>query len=200
MPHKILRIDASVKADDSVSRKLTDRIIDKLLATYPDAAITHRDLGRTPLHQIDGDWIAAVFTPAEDRSPAQAEIAAQSDQLIAEVKEADTLVIGLPIYNFAPPAQLKTWLDQLARAGETFRYTEDGPIGLVTNTRAIIAYSSNGTRMSSDIDFASGYVRHMLGFFGITDVQFVASDHMAIDADSSMKSATDGIDQLTLAA
>ncbi|MBA84822.1 MAG: FMN-dependent NADH-azoreductase [Rhodobacteraceae bacterium] len=197
MPN-ILRIDSSIKTQGSISRQLTDEILAKLTAAHPDATVTSRDLGAQPLPATDADWLVAVNTPAEQRSDSQAEIATLSDTLIAELKAADIVVIALPIYNFAVPAQLKIWLDQMARAGETFRYSEAGPEGLVQNTRAIIAYSSNGTRMGSEIDFASGYLRHMLGFFGITDVQFVASDHYAIDPESSLKHASDTI--ATLAA
>lgn len=195
MPH-ILRIDSSIKTQGSISRQLTDDIVAKLLAAHPEARITTRDLGAAPLPATDSDWLVAVNTPAESRTPEQAAIADLSDTLIAELKAADVVVIALPIYNFALPSQLKTWLDQMARAGETFRYSEAGPEGLVKGTRAIVAYSSNGTRMGSEIDFASGYLRHMLGFFGVTDVQFVASDHYAIDAEDSLRVANDGIANL----
>jgi FMN-dependent NADH-azoreductase len=193
---KILRIDSSIKTEGSISRQLTDDIMARVVAAHPDAEITTRDLGANPLPATDAGWLVAVNTPADQRSAEQAEIAAQSDALIAELKAADVVVIGLPIYNFSLPSQLKSWLDQMARAGETFRYTEAGPEGLVKNTRAIVAYSSNGTRLGSEIDFASGYLRHMLGFFGITDVQVVASDHYAIDAESSLKAANAGIASL----
>lgn len=192
----ILRIDSSIKTQGSISRQLTDDIVAKLVAAHPEATVTARDLGANPLPATDANWLVAVNTPADKRTSEQAEIAAQSDALIAELKAADVVVIGLPIYNFALPSQLKSWLDQMARAGETFRYSEAGPEGLVKGTRAIVAYSSNGTRMGSDIDFASGYLRHMLGFFGISDVQFVASDHYAIDAEDSLKSANDDIARL----
>ncbi|WP_319824814.1 FMN-dependent NADH-azoreductase [Thalassovita sp.] len=195
---KILRIDSSIKPQGSISRQLTDDIVARLQSAHPDAALTNRDLAANPLPPTDVHWLVAVNTPAADRTPEQAKIADLSDTLIAEIKAADIVVIGLPIYNFALPSQLKTWLDQMARAGETFRYTENGPEGLVQNTRAIIAYSSNGTRLGSEIDFASGYLRHMLGFFGVTDIQFVASDHYAIDAEASLKAANDAI--ATLAA
>ncbi|SEQ13225.1 FMN-dependent NADH-azoreductase [Thalassovita taeanensis] len=193
MTTSILRIDASIKPEGSISKQLTGDIVARLTAAHPDATVTTRDLGANPLPVTDGAWLVAVNTPVDARTPAQAEIAALSDALIAELKAADTVVIGLPVYNFAPPAQLKIWIDQMSRAGETFNYSEAGPVGLVKDTRVIVAYSSNGTRMGSDIDFASGYLRHMLGFFGITDVQFVASDHYAIDADSSMKAANEGV-------
>lgn len=193
---QILRIDASIKPENSISRQLTDQIVAKLENQHGDVQIKTRDLGKSPLPGTDADWLAAVNTPADQRSPEQAKIADLSDTLIAELKQADVVVIGLPIYNFALPSQLKAWLDQMARAGETFRYTESGPEGLVTGTRAIVAYSSGGTRLGSDIDFASGYLRHMLGFFGITDVQFVAADQGAIDPEGSLKAANDAIGAL----
>jgi FMN-dependent NADH-azoreductase len=193
---KILRIDSSIKTEGSISRQLTDQIIDRLTEAHADATITTRDLGTAPVAAADSDWLVSVNTPADQRSPAQAEIADLSDTLIAEIKEADVLVIGMPIYNFTLPAQLKSWLDQMARAGETFKYTEDGPVGLVEGTRAIVAYSSGGTRFGSEIDFASGYVQHMLGFFGITDVQFVAADQGAVDPEASIKAANEDIAKL----
>lgn len=196
MSYSILHIDTSIKADGSVSKELTRAILDKLLLSHPEANVTRRDLGASPLPEADGAWLAAVHTPAEARTEDQQHLAALSDQLIAEVRAADVLVIGLPVYNFTVPSQLKIWLDQLARAGETFRYTENGPEGLIRNTRAIVAYSSGGTRLGSEIDFASGYLRHMLGFFGITEVEFIASDFGAIDADASRKAANDALDAL----
>lgn len=193
---KILRIDSSIQSAGSISHKLTDQIIDRLQAAHANAQVKTRDLGTDPVEAADSNWLVAVNTPADQRTDAQAKIADLSDTLIAEVKEADILVIGMPIYNFTMPSQLKSWLDQMARAGETFKYTENGPIGLVEGTRAIVAYSSGGTPFQSEIDFASGYLKHMLGFFGITDVQFVASDRSAIDAEDSLKAANNSIAEL----
>ncbi len=191
----ILRIDTSIKGEASVSRKLTDRIVARLTAAHPGAEVTARDLsGGVP--QIDGAWIGAVYTPAADRSPEQATIAVYSDALLAEVKAADVVVIALPVYNFGLPAQLKSWIDHLARKGETFNYTETGPVGLLKDKRAIVALSSDGTKMGSEIDFASGYLRHMLGFFGITDVEFVAADQMVFDPEATLGRAEARIDQL----
>ncbi|MGH1354684.1 MAG: FMN-dependent NADH-azoreductase [Thalassovita sp.] len=193
---KILRIDSSINPQASISRQLTDQIIERLTDAHADATIKTRDLGTAPVAAADADWLVAVNTPAADRSAEQAAIADLSDTLISEIKEADVLVIGMPIYNFTLPAQLKSWLDQMARAGETFKYTENGPVGMVEGTRAIVAYSAGGTRYGSDIDFASGYLKHMLGFFGITDVQFVAADQGAIDPEASLKAANDSIAEL----
>jgi len=191
----ILRLDSSIKGAASVSRKLLDRTQDKLIAAHPDARVVTRDLS-VGVPAIDGDWIGAVFTPAEERSAEQAEIAAYSDALLEEVRAADILLIGLPVYNFGVPAQLKSWFDHLARKGETFNYTEAGPEGLLKGKRAIVVLSSDGTKIGSEIDFASGYVRHMLGFFGITDVQFVAADAMVFDPEATVKAAEERIDTL----
>jgi FMN-dependent NADH-azoreductase len=191
----ILRIDSSIKGEASVSRKLLDRTLAHLTETHPGAHVITRDLSHG-VPQIDGAWIGAVFTPATDRSPAQAEIAAFSDALLDEVRAADVLLIGLPVYNFGVPAQLKSWFDQIARKGETFQYTEAGPEGLLKGKRAIVVLSSDGTKFGSDIDFASGYVRHMLGFFGITDVDFVHADLMVFDADATLKAAEAQVDAL----
>ena len=116
--------------------------------------------------------------------------------ILAEVQAADVLVIGLPVYNFNLPAQLKNWLDQIARAGKSFRYTAEGPEGLLTGKRAIIAYSAAGTPMGSDLDHASGYIRFMLGFLGITDVDFVAADRLAMDREAGLARAQDALEKL----
>ena len=194
MPH-ILRIETSIKGEASVSRKLTDRLLDRLIAAHPGAEVTERDLSQG-VPAIDGAWIGAIFTPADQRTPEQAKIAAYSDMLLDEVKAADLLIIALPVYNFGVPAQLKSWIDHLARKGETFTYTDKGPEGLLKNKRAIVALSSDGTKIGSEIDFASGYVRHMLGFFGITDVEFVAADAMVFDPEKTLKAAEAQVDAI----
>lgn len=191
----ILRVESSIKPAGAVSRKLTDRIMARLLKSNPDATVVTRDLS-AGVPQIDGAWLGAVFTPAEARSAEQKAVAAYADTLLAEVKAADILVIALPVYNFGVPAQLKSWIDQLARQGETFNYTETGPVGLLTGKRAIVAFSSDGTKIGSAIDFASGYVRHMLGFFGITDVQFAAADAMAFGAEAAIAKGEAEVDAL----
>ena len=191
----ILRVESSIKGEASVSRKLTDRIVARLTAADPDATVTLRDLS-TGVPHIDGDWIGAVYTPAEARSPEQADRATYSDTLLAEIRAADTLVIALPVYNFGVPAPLKGWIDHLARKGETFQYTEAGPEGLLKGKRAIVALSSDGTKIGSEIDFASGYIRHMLGFFGITDVDFIAADQMVFGPEETLQKAKAQIDAL----
>lgn len=192
---RILRIETSIKGEASVSRKLTDRLLARLTAAHPGARVTERDLSQG-VPAIDGAWVGAIYTPADRRTPEQAKIAAYSDTLLDEVKAADLLVIALPVYNFGVPAQLKSWIDHLARKGETFTYTDKGPEGLLKNKRAIVALSSDGTKIGSEIDFASGYIRHMLGFFGITDVEFVAADAMVFDPEKTLKAAEAQVDAI----
>ena len=109
---------------------------------------------------------------------------------------ADTIVIGTPIYNFSVPSTLKAWIDLVARVGVTFNYTETGPVGLLEGKRAIIAVASGGTQAGSDIDFATTYLRHVLGFIGITDVELVAADQLSMDEEGSMQRAKSAIEAL----
>ena len=143
----------------------------------------------------DPDDHDQAASSAEDEAEQQRLIAI-SDAYLAEVQAADVLVIGLPVYNFNLPAQLKNWLDQIARAGKSFRYTAEGPEGLLTGKRAIVAYSAAGTPIGSDFDHASGYVRFMLGFLGITDVDFVAADRLAMDRDAGLARAQEALEKL----
>ena len=196
MTHSILRIDASARRDGSVSRELADKIIARFGA---DTTVATRDLA-DGLPLINETWVGANFTPADDRSDAQKETLALSDTLVAELKAADTIVIGLPIYNFGVPAALKAWVDLVARAGVTFKYSEYGPKGLLEGKRAIVAVASGGTEAGSDIDFATGYIRHMLSFIGINDVDFVTADRLMIDAEATLQAANDQVAALRIAA
>lgn len=199
MTTNILRIDASARFEGSVTRELNDTIIDRFAANGP-VSVAERDLAKTPLPQIDEAWVGANFTPADNRTGDQAAKLSLSDSLVEEVKAADLLVIGLPIYNFSVPAALKAWIDQIARAGVTFAYTSEGPKGLLEGKRAIVTVSSGGVPVGSDYDFATGYLRHVLGFVGITDVVLVAADGQNMDAEAANRKAQDSIDQLPLAA
>ncbi|MDJ0824689.1 MAG: NAD(P)H-dependent oxidoreductase [Rhodobacter sp.] len=198
MTHHILRIDASARRTGSISRELNDRLIARF-ATEGETQVTTRDL-TDALPQIDEAWIGANFTPEADRTDDQRARLALSDSLVAELEAADTLIIGLPIYNFGVPAALKAWIDLVARAGRTFRYTAEGPRGLLEGKRAIITVASGGTEMGSDIDFATGYLRHVLGFIGIEDVQFIRADRTAIDMEGTVRAAQDAVDAMPLAA
>lgn len=198
MSTHILRIDASARRNGSITRDLNDTIIERFARTG-DTTVTVRDLA-DPLPLLTEDWIGANFTDPAERSDAQRETLAFSDELVAELKAADVLLIGLPIYNFGVPGVLKAWIDLVARARETFRYSEYGPVGLLEGKRAIVTVASGGTEAGSEIDFATGYLKHVLGFIGITDVVFVKADQMMVDADASLAAARNQIETLDLAA
>ncbi|MBB96528.1 MAG: FMN-dependent NADH-azoreductase [Rhodobacteraceae bacterium] len=173
----VLRLDASPQTDSSQSRALTDRLIAGL---GPDIRVTTRDLATPPAH-IDAAWVRANGTPAEDRTADQRQVLALSDTLVAEIDQADLLVFGLPVYNFSVPIGLRAWIDQICRARLTFTYADGQQVGLMTGKRAVVVYASGGTEMGSDIDFASGYLRHILGFIGVHDVEFVNADRLMFD-------------------
>ncbi|MFT5867729.1 MAG: FMN-dependent NADH-azoreductase [Gammaproteobacteria bacterium] len=188
---KILRIDSSARTDGAHSRALMDTFISDLKNI---ATVVKRDLTESLPH-VDAEWVAANNTAADERTPEQNAKLSVSDTLINELEAADTLLIGLPIYNFGVPAALKSWIDQVCRARRTFAYSENGPVGLLEGKRAIVVYVSGGTPIGSDIDFASNYVRHIMGFIGITDVTFVAADKHMMD-DTALPRATDEIKAL----
>lgn len=172
----ILYITASIRSDaDSVSRGLGQRIVDGLVAKS-GATVTTRDLSANDLPYVSAERFGANLTPAADRTPAQAELAAFADTLIAELQAADTIVIAAPVYNFGPPAVLKAWADLVARVGTTFRYTATGPEGLLTGKTAYLAIASGGTPVGSDFDFMSRWLTFFLGFLGITNIAAVAAD------------------------
>ena len=191
MTQTVLHIDTSARHNGSYSRDLTRAVVDRLA---PDTVVT-RDLTNTiPL--ITETWIGASFTDPQERTPEQHEALAISDELVAEVQAADTLVIGVAMYNFSIPAALKAWIDQVARAGVTFRYTESGPVGLLEGKRAILVIASGGVPVGSDYDFATDYMRHVLGFIGIRDVDVVAAAQLNSNADEVMQSANAAVAEL----
>lgn len=191
MTTTLLRIDASARSADSVTRALADQVIAKIA---PAQTLT-RDLNAAIPH-VDEAWVGANFTPADQRSAEQMEKLSLSDALIAEVKAADTIVIATPIYNFGVPAALKSWFDQVARAGITFKYTKNGPVGLLEGKRAILVIASGGTQVDSPIDFATPWLRQALNFIGISDIQIVRSDQQMVDAKASQDRAANDIAQL----
>jgi FMN-dependent NADH-azoreductase len=149
---RILRIDSSAKTETSESRSLSDRIIDRLQANGKSPKVTVRDLNER-LPQVDNAWIAANNTPADDRTYEQRKTLALSDKLVAEIEVADTLIIGVALYNFSISACLKLWIDLVCRARKTFTYLDGSSKGLMTGKKAIICFASGGTQFGSDIDY-----------------------------------------------
>ncbi|UZD90484.1 FMN-dependent NADH-azoreductase [Cognatishimia activa] len=177
MTKTILHIDASARHQDSLSRKLSAQVVEEQNAD----SVIHRDLSEG-LPFLNEDWAIGTFTPPENRSDAQLDALKLSDTLVEEIQIADTVVIGTPIYNFSIPAVLKAWIDQIARAGVTFKYGENGPEGLLEGKKVIVAVASGGTAIGSDYDFATPYLKFALGFLGITDVTFLNKDHLISEA------------------
>ncbi|MXN63476.1 FMN-dependent NADH-azoreductase [Stappia sp. GBMRC 2046] len=193
-PLKILQVESSARKTDSVTRRLSQDLIGRLAANRP-VNVVRRDVS-PGLPVIDEAWVAANFTDPAERNGEQKARLALSDELVAELKEADILVIGAPVYNFGIPASLKAWVDLIARARETFRYTQSGPEGLLKGKKAYVVLASGGTEVGSQIDFASGYLRHILGFVGIDDVEMIAADRLMASADTAIAMAEAALDDM----
>ena len=193
-PYRILRIDSSARRENSVSRALGDAIVQRILATAPQANVVERELA-DGLPVIDADWVAANFTAAEARTPSQVSNLALSDSLIGELREADVIVVTAPIYNFSVPSVLKAWIDQVCRAGLTFRYTPNGPQGLLENRPVYLAMASGGVAFGSAVDFASGYLKQVFRFIGIDDVRLIGAERVASDEDSARAAAMAELDR-----
>ncbi len=194
-PMKILRVDSSAKTENSESRRLTDRIIDGLKTNGKSLDVTVRDLNES-LPQVNTAWIEANNTASDDQTDEHKKTLALSNTLVGEIEAADTLIIGVALYNFSITASLKLWIDLVCRARKTFAYVDGSPKGLMTGKKAIICFASGGTPFESNIDFASGYLRHILGFIGITDVTFISADKHFMD-DQSVINANTAVDALT---
>ncbi len=195
----ILKVNSSGQRDGSVSRRLVAKVADKLRRENPGAELVERDVS-AGLPPVDEAWIGANFTPKDQRNEEQKAVLGSSDALVEELRAADVIVVGLPIYNFGIPASLKLWVDQIVRAGETFSYGEAGPVGLLEGKRAVVTVASGGVETGSPADFASTYMKQVLGFIGITDVTIVSANGLAMDADTAIASANQAIDELQLAA
>ena len=185
---KVLRIDASGRRDQSSTRALTDNLIDAIEDRYSSIEVVRRDLA-LGMPQVDQDWIEANFTPDEERNAGHRQRLSYSDSLVDELKAAEVIVIGVPIYNFGVPAALKAWVDMVARARLTFRYTETGPEGLLNDKKAYLVVASGGVAVDSELDFATPYMRQALRFLGITDIEVVAATQQNMRGDESMSVA-----------
>jgi FMN-dependent NADH-azoreductase len=173
----LLHIDSSPLYDRSVSRQLTGAFVTQWKSSHPDGTVIDRDLNATPIPPINGEWVAAVYTPEERRTPQQKEALTLSDKLLTELERADEYVIGVPMHNFSVPSVLKLWIDQISRIGRTFSYADGTPKGLLISKKAtfIIASGANydaQTQMAS-FNFVEPYLRSLFGFLGVTDATFL---------------------------
>ncbi|MEN9903888.1 MAG: FMN-dependent NADH-azoreductase [Pseudomonadota bacterium] len=182
---KILQINASARREGSNSTKLANRITERLLAANPGATVTVRDLAAEPLPVLDEVALGALFTPAEQRSAEQAALAARFDAAIADLQAHDTLVLGVAMYNFGVTVQLKSWIDAIARAGVTFKYTETGPVGLVEGKKVYVAAARGGIYRGTPNDSQTPYLKSVLGFLGMKDVRFAYAEGLNMGPDAA---------------
>jgi FMN-dependent NADH-azoreductase len=183
----ILQINASARREGANSTRLANAIVDRLKAANPNAQVTLRDLAVTTHPMLDEAALGALFTPADQRTPEQAARVALDDALIAEIQAHDAVVLGVPMYNFGIPAQLKNWIDAIARAGVTFRYTEAGPEGLIKGKTVYLALARGGRYRDTDKDAQVPYLKNVLGFLGMTDLRFIYAEGLAMGPEGAEK-------------
>ena len=176
----ILNLSTSFYSQDGQSSRLAQQYIDALRDREPGAHVIERDLAHEPVPHLDAARFQAFLTPPEQRTAAQHAVADFSDALIDELRAADVLVLGLPMYNFGVPSQLKAYFDHIARAGVTFRYTDQGPVGLLQGKKAYVFATRGGRYAGTPNDTQTAYVRQFLGFLGITEVEFIYAEGLAL--------------------
>ena len=181
----ILQINASARREGANSTRIADMVVQRLLQRDPQARLSLRDLAATPHPMLDEAALGALFTPAEQRSAEQAARVALDDALIREVQAHDVLVIGVPMYNFGVPSQLKNWIDAIARAGVTFRYTQSGPQGLLTGKTVYLALARGGRYRDTAADAQVPYLRTVLGFLGMTDLRLIYAEGFAMGPEAA---------------
>ena len=175
----LLHIDSSPLYGRSVSRELTAVFVAQWKASHPDGRVIDRDLNATPMPPVNAEWVGAVYTPEQARTPQQKELLALSNSLLAELEQADEYIIGVPMHNFGVPSVLKLWIDQIARVGRSFSYADGKPKGLITDKKATFIIATGGiydapTQMAP-LNFVEPYLRSVFGFLGVTDATFITA-------------------------
>ena len=187
----ILVIKSSVFGDNGNSSTLVNVQVERLKAQHPEATVVVRDLSAEPIPHLDGERVGAFITPADQRTDDQQAVEDFSQTLIAELKAADQVVLGLPMYNFGIPSQLKSWIDHVARAGITFRYTENGPQGLLDNKPVTVVAARGGLYAGTENDTVTPYIKLFFGFVGITDLSFVFAEGLNMGDDVKEKAMSE---------
>ena len=180
----LLKINASLFSANGQSSQLTERFAAAWQASHPGSRVVERDLAANPVPHLDGARFMAFLAKPEERSAEQQAVVDFSDALIAELRAADAIVIGLPMYNFGTPSQLKAYFDHIARAGVTFRYTANGPEGLITGKKVYVLATRGGVYAGTPQDSQTAYVRDFLGFIGITDLEFIYAEGLNMGDES----------------
>lgn len=200
MTTKILRLDTSLFSEQGSSTRLNQALTDKLVQLYGEVEVWHRDLAREPLPHFSGDVISALQTEAEYRTESQAQLKALADELIAELLAADILVVAAPMYNFGIPSTLKAWIDYVARAGVTFRYTSNGPEGLVKGKTLYLVTTRGGIHKDQETDSEIPFLQTYFRFLGITDIRTVYAEGLGMSQkEEQFNAALASIDSLVAA-
>jgi FMN-dependent NADH-azoreductase len=181
----LLQINASLNHDNGQSSQLANQFVAAFHERRPEAKIVVRNVAAAdPVPHLNAERFGAFITKPEERSAAQRAVVAYSDILIDELKQADVIVLGLPMYNFGVPSQLKAYFDHIARVGVTFKYTEKGPVGLLAGKKVYVFAARGGLYAGTPLDTQTSYVRDFLRFLGMADVEFVYAEGLAISAES----------------
>jgi FMN-dependent NADH-azoreductase len=199
----LLQINASLFANGGQSTRLADQFVAAWGANNPGATVIVRDLAVDTVPHLTAERFGAFLAKPEERDVAQQAVAAFSDALIDELKRADVIVFGLPMYNFGVPSTLKAYFDHVARAGITFRYTATGPVGLLTGKQAYVFATRGGMYVGTPLDTQTTFVRDILRFLGIADVEFVYAEGLAIGVErkeAALRDAQVAIARLTAVA
>lgn len=197
---KILHIDSSILGGNSVSRLLSAKLVEKIKSTTPNTTVTYYDLAAHPISHLSAEVFAAQAADPAVRTPEQAREAETSAKVMEDFLAADIVVVGTPMYNFSVSSQLKAWIDRVAVAGKTFRYTVQGPEGLAGGKKVIVVSSrggfyGEGTAVAS-FDHQESYLQTVFGFLGITDVEFIRAEGVGIDADHRQQAITKAEEQI----
>ena len=199
MMKKVLVLNSSLNGENGNSTKLTNTFVSQL-TEQDQVAITVRDLSSDAIDHLTQTEMAAWMTDVNERSDEQKALAAISDELIGELNDNDLIVIGMPMYNFGIPSTFKTWIDRIAHAGITFKYTEQGAVGLLENKKVVVLAARGGVYQGSDIDTQTKYLKDVLGFVGMTDVDFIYAEGLAMPgAEQSLEAAQENIKKFVAA-
>ncbi len=187
----LLQINTRLFAEQGQSSQLAQHFVDTWRARHPDGRVVLRDLARQPLPHLDAARVTALFSPPEGRTPAQQAVLNEADALLAELRDADVVVLGLPLYNFGIPSTLKAYFDHIARAGVSFRYTADGPEGLLPDRKVYVLAARGGYYKDTPADTQTPYVERFLNFLGIRDIEFVYAEGLNVSAEAKDRALQD---------
>jgi FMN-dependent NADH-azoreductase len=195
----ILQINSSARSEGSQSTRLASKLVERLRIDNPKATLTVRDLSRTPHPVLDEVALQALFTPADQRTAEHSARVALDDGLIAEIQAADIVVLGVPMYNFGVSAQLKNWIDAITRAQVTFRYTANGPEGLLKGKKVYVVLTRGGLYRNTPSDTQVPYLKTIFTFLGLTEVQFVYAEGLAMGPEAERKAIASAHEQIEVA-